>query len=76
MSHIYVVVREWNCDLDRKAPACWYTLFMSNEFKTAVKFANNYSCVDSNVVHVCKVPLEEDLDIVGWEKYICHTFRY
>ena len=68
----YFVTREWNCDLDRKAPANWYVLYISNDFNKALKYANELLNNDSgewDKLFVCKVPYEKEIDFIKWENY-------
>ena len=75
----YFVTREWECDIDRKAPANWYVLFVSHNIEKAMKYANKIVDDTNNEydkLFVCKVSLNEEIDYLSWEKYVVAKIEY
>lgn len=72
---MYVVTREWHCDLDRKAPTCWYTLYFSESKEKAEKFMSQIDMrlEGYNELYLCKIPIEDEIDYISWEKYVIST---
>jgi hypothetical protein len=70
---VYVIVREWTHDLDKKDTS-WYTLFISLDQKKAEQFLAYIDIYDYQTdLHLCVIPFDEPLDIVFWKKYIVKT---
>lgn len=69
--NIYVVVREWEYDLDRKAPASWFSIFMSRNYQKASDFLLKHSNEEcGKEFHLCDVPTDVEIDFIEWEKYV------
>ena len=69
VNKIYVVTRTYSCDLDR-ITTTWYTLFMSFDFDKAKNYLDNVDMEEFSKIYLCEVPLDTNLDIISWEKYI------
>lgn len=70
MSTLYMVTRSWNCDLDRKAPAVWYTMFISLNIEKARQYMNQVYLEEFIKVYLCEVPIDINLEIIDWEQYV------
>lgn len=71
----FVVVREWNSDFDKKSTN-WYNLFTTLDYEKAVEFLENYENDCETDLHLCKVPLDVEIDFIGWKQYILKTKNY
>ncbi len=69
VNEVYVVTRTYSCDLD-SSTTTWYTLFMSFDFDKAKNYLDNVDMEEFSKIYLCEVPLDTNLDIISWEKYI------
>ena len=75
MSTLYMVTRSWNCDLDRKAPATWYTMFISSDIDKARQYMNQVYLEEFMKVYLCEVPIDTKLEFIDWEQYVIEKRR-
>ncbi len=72
---VYIVVREWTYDLDKKNTT-WYTVFTSLEYKKSEIFLKEFENDCGTDLHICKLPLDTEIEIIRWEKYIVKTKKF
>ena len=75
LMNVYVALREWDSDLDRKAPGSLRILYMHTTPESVETAAFDHIQEEPTDVHICKIPLYEDLDEINWEKYIVETIK-